>query len=590
MNSSLPMPFAPPDACRTPDNWLGIASDVVDRFRHGMVICDERFVILHVNQAFTSITGFGAAEVIGMTPKVLRSGKHPDAFYRAMLDRLARDGEWQGEIWNRHQSGELYLEWLHIIRLPDGTPNGARYAGLLRDITDRHAELERIRVSALRDPLTGLGNRTLIEDRGALEITRARRNGTQVAIVFVDLDRFKPINDTFGHAIGDQVLTEIGRRFATCLRAGDMLGRFGGDEFVAILPDLQDHDAILRPAHLLLDAVKAAVPAGTTECRIGASIGISFFPRDGNNIGELLSRADVAMYRAKAAGGNTIRAYDPAMDQRTVHRLSMEHHLHSAIANGELHLAFQPSVRLADQRICRAEALLRWTTRSDGCSVPPAVFIPLAEDCGLIHDLGNWVLNEACTVAARLARLHPPGLTLSVNVSPLQLLAPDFCRQVRVALDRSGASPSLLQLELTESVFVHEADHAAQVMRQLSDLGVSFALDDFGSGYSNLGYLKYLPFQTIKVDRQFVCQTPADRHNAAILRATLLLAQGLGMEVVAEGIETPAQHQHLMELGCEFGQGFLFGAPMSEAQLVDLASTLSPTAPPHIAAESPFSS
>jgi len=566
-NSSAPQALeeAHPEAGEV--DWLALSSHVLDGFQYGVMVTDRNQRILHVNQAFTRITGYAAEEIVGQTPRVLHSGKHDSGFYHSMFKTLEKAGVWQGEIWNRHKDGRLFLEWLEIRTLGKGAPQGAHYVAVISDVTEHRLEVERIRHSALHDSLTGLANRGLLLDQGEKEIARAKRFGGSVGVVFIDLDRFKTVNDTLGHEVGDQLLRELGRRIQAKFRENDTLARFGGDEFVAVMPDFNGREAALALAQKVLQVVSEPITLKGLEYRIGASIGISVYPGDGQSVAELIARADNAMYRAKEAGGNLVRFYDREMDDSVGHLLAVENRLYEALRLGEFVLHFQPKVDFGTLAINGAEALLRWYHPERGL-VSPAEFIPVAERSSLIIDLGNWILREACRSLKHIQEAGYPDFSMAINVSPLQVVRHDFVSEVADALATSGIPPQSLQLEITEAVFIKDPERALEILNRLVALGVTLALDDFGTGYSSLGYLKSLPFDTIKVDREFIRNVHDDRYNGSLAAATIHMANGLDMKVVAEGVENWEQFAHLEKLGCHVAQGFMFGRPMVESELL----------------------
>lgn len=549
-----------------------LADHVVDNLHHGMVITDAGQTILHVNPAFTRITGYSREEAVGQTPRLLKSGKHDNAFYRAMFAQIGKTGFWAGEVWNRHKNGKLFLEWLVIRELATDAPFGARYVAVIQDVTERYLENERIRHSALHDPLTGLANRILLQDRAGQEIARARRHGTQLAVVFIDIDRFKPINDTLGHQTGDELLRQLAGRLRGRIRANDTIARYGGDEFVALLPDIDGRAAALSTATKLLRAFDAPFAIDGQELSVGASIGVSLFPAHGDSYDALVASADRAMYCAKKNGKGQIRFEDERADGQPRTRQRLENSLQRALTMGEFALCFQPKIEIGSRRIVGCEALVRWHSREEG-AISPVEFIPLAEQTGLILPLGRWVLHESCRM---LRRVHDAGFSdfsMAINVSPLQVVHQEFVAELRSVLEDYRAAPGHVQLELTEAVLQRDPAGTAKILRQLTDLGVSLALDDFGTGHSSLGSLRQFPFDTVKIDRQFVSGVHRDRYNESITRATVHLARGLDMTVVAEGIENRQEADFLDSIGCDLAQGFFYsGAVGADALLQMLAA------------------
>lgn len=550
-------------------------AEVVDHLKQGIIVTDLEHRILYVNRAYCEITGFTPGELLGETPRVLRSGKHEQEFYEALRNKLATQGAWEGEVWNRHKNGSLFLEWLSIRRLEPEAGRPACYLAEISDITERCLQEERIRHSALHDTLTGLANRTLLRDRAELALAQAGQENGQVGILFIDLDRFKVINDALGHDMGDAALREVTTRIRSLFQGQDTLARFGGDEFVALLPGCADPPGIMALAQRILEALRQPFRLKGQEYRLGASIGVATYPDDAQEFDPLLACADIAMYRAKAGGGNRVECYDVAMQFNMADQLALENRLHQALEAQEFKLCYQPKVTIANGRIHGAEALIRWHHPEKGL-ILPGDFIPAAEQSGLILRIGKWVLEEACRALARIHRAGFPDFTLAVNVSPIQVASNHFVAEVKAAVAAAGASLAHLQLEITESVFVREPEKTARILRELSEMGISLALDDFGKGYSTLGYLKNLPFDTIKVDREFIRDVHADLYNGAITQATLHIARGLRMNVVAEGVENAEQFHFLHALGCDSGQGFLFGHPVAEEELLRLLQETQP--------------
>lgn len=545
-----------------------LAGYILDGVNFGVTVTDARSRIIYVNDAFSRITGYLPHEAVGNTPAILRSGRHGRQFYQSLWASVKEQGVWSGEIWNRRKDGSLYLEWLEIRRLGDGGHDSdARYVGLMRDITQRQLEDKRIRHSALHDNLTGLANRTLLLDRCEQEMRRSSRKGRGFGLMFIDLDRFKPVNDGLGHEIGDQVLKVVAQRLSAVFRGNDTLARYGGDEFVALIPDLEDRAAVAVAAGKVLHALREPVVMAGHDLHIGASIGIAMYPDEGTDLDTLLARADAAMYRAKEAGGNLFRFYAAEMDHLVGNALHLETRLHSALAKNELEVHFQPQVHLVNGRMVGVEALVRWRDPQRGL-IPPGDFIPLAERSALIAEIGSWVLGESCRALARMRAAGNPDLVVAVNVSPRQFARQDMVAEIDAALAAAGLPHSALQIELTESIFVKDSAKVAAILRQLADKGVSLALDDFGSGYASLSYLRDLPFDILKIDREFISNVHSSRYNGAIARAAIHLAEGMDMDVVAEGIEDSKQHRFLVDLGCRYGQGYHFGRPMPEPELI----------------------
>jgi len=543
--------------------------------QEGMMVAGKDNVILRVNKAFNEITGYSADDVMGQTPSLLKSGRHNAAFYQDMWTSLAKTGIWQGEIWNRRKNGEIYPSWLVITAVTNAEGSVTHYVAAFSDITQRKETENQIRNLAFYDPLTQLPNRRLLLDRLAHTQAGSARNRHHGALMFLDLDHFKTLNDTRGHDVGDLLLVEVARRIQSCVRDGDTVARLGGDEFVIMLDDLNE-EATLAAAEAEMVAEKIrdalnqpyALRSGngedgddTSDYLCTSSIGISLFLGHTEKYDELLKRADVAMYEAKGAGRNTIRFFDPAMQAALETRAALESELRLAVAQQELELYYQ--VQVDDtRRIFAAEVLLRWIHPRRGM-VAPAEIIPLAEETGLIVPIGQWVLEAACNqLKAWAGNPERSRLQLAVNISPRQFRQADFVEQVREVLTRTGIDPTCLKLELTESLVLDNVADTIEKMHAIKTMGVSFSMDDFGTGYSSLSYLKQLPLDQLKIDQSFVRDIGDDANDTAIVQTIITMGRSLGLNVIAEGVETEKQHEFLHLNGCHAFQGYLFSRPV----------------------------
>jgi diguanylate cyclase (GGDEF)-like protein/PAS domain S-box-containing protein len=551
-----------------------LMASVYDSLHAAVMITDASGNIIATNPAFTQITGYTHDEVAGRNPHILSSGRHDGEFYRAMWDSIAEEGHWQGEIWNRRKNGEVYPEWLSITRTRDEAQGATHYVAIFSDITEQKAVQEKIEYMAHYDHLTGLPNRLLLKDRFERALAYAQRQNEQVAFLFMDLDNFKYINDVFGHATGDRVLCMVTRRLQDWLRVTDVLSRHGGDEFVALLTGIKDTGAVALAAEKIVHLLREPFDVDGKPFHVAASVGISMYPQDGQDFDSLLRQADMAMYHAKSAGRNAFYFYTESMNALMRERIELEGRLRDAVAAGQFELHYQPQVELSSGRIAGAEALLRWP----GSGLSPARFIPTAEECGLIVPLGNWVLREACRQASSWSAAGQAEMCIAVNLSAVQLRRGNIVEAVRDALAESGLPPSRLELELTESMLVDDAEHVLAVVRQLKALGVRLSLDDFGTGYSNLAYLQRLQVDKVKIDQSFVRNVSAGGEAAAIVRAMVEMARALNLEVTAEGVETGTQADFLVGLRCHYGQGYYFSAPVPGADFaVLLAGTVENT-------------
>ncbi|WHS61005.1 bifunctional diguanylate cyclase/phosphodiesterase [Pseudomonas sp. G2-4] len=537
------------------------AATVFESTAEGVLITDTQQHISAVNRAFTEITGYSETEALGHTPRLLASGLHDSAFYAAMWHQLTAEGHWQGEISNRRKNGELYPSWLTISAVRNRDQQITHFVAVFADISSlKHAQA-RLDYQAHHDPLTGLPNRTLFESRLLTALNSQQENGGQGAVLFLDLDRFKHINDSLGHPVGDLLLKGIAVRLREQLRDIDTVARLGGDEFIILLPGLQQPSDAEHIAQKLLNCFTAPFQAGEHEFFISASIGTSLYPQDGCDVATLVKNADAAMYRSKAKGRNRVESYTRDLTAQASERVALEHELRRAIERNELSLSFQPKISLAGNRLVGAEALIRWTHPTFG-DVPPEHFIPLAEENGMILQIGDWVLERACRQLSEWNDTYHSLGPLSVNLAGAQLRQPNLLGRIEQLLRENGLKPGLLQLEITENFIMSQAEEALTVLHQLKKLGVQLAIDDFGTGYSSLSYLKRLPLDILKIDQSFVRGLPDDPHDVAIVRAIIALGRSMQFTIIAEGVETLAQQQFLAEEGCEQIQGYIVSLPL----------------------------
>lgn len=548
---------------------LQLAERVIEASLEGIIITDAEGRIEFVNPAFSHTTGYSPEEVLGRTPAVLSSGRHDGAFYANMWQTLRENGYWRGEIWNRRKSGQLYLELLTITAIRDGEGNIGNYAALFTDITHIRENEDQIRRLAYYDPLTRLPNRRLLEDRLELAIRHAHRQRRRLAVLFIDLDHFKQVNDSLGHAAGDELLLEVSRRLGDRLREDDTLARLGGDEFIVLLPDLEDADEVTRIARRLLDAIAEPFRLGPQTVRVGCSLGISLYPDDALSAEDLIQHADAAMYRAKQEGRNGFRLFRRDMNQQEHRWLQMETALREALETGEgLSLHYQPQVDPASRRVRSAEALARWQHPELG-PVSPADFIPLAERAGLMVPLGRRLMRLAAGQLRGWLDQGREPVPVSVNLSAQQFWQQDLLAEVRGLLTDYRLPAGLFGLELTESLLLDKQQQAALLLQALRDLGCPLAIDDFGTGYSSLSYLHALPVTSLKIDRSFVSQIGECRSSSAVLAAVTGLARELDLQVVAEGVETRAQLKALGRYHLTLVQGWLTGRPMPAAEFAE---------------------
>lgn len=545
-----------------------VAAAVFEATSEGIMVTDPRVRIIQVNPAFTNTTGYTAEEASGQTPRLLHSGCQGRDFYGEMWEQLRQADSWEGEIWNRRKSGEIYPEWLHIDAIRDEEGELQYYVGVFSDAS-RHAEVRaRLQHLAYHDVLTGLPNRQLLLEHLEHALGRAQR-GHGFALLYVDLDGFKDINDTLGHSVGDALLVAAARRLREGLREADVVARIGGDEFVILLPDIAEEEAAAGVADKIQELFRAPLEVEGREFHLRASIGISMAPRDGSSADALMVAADSAMYLAKDAGKGTYRFHSAEAHRRFSERVALVEELRAAIGRGELHIVWQPQVALEGGRIVGMEALARWH-RADGEAVPPPLFIELAEHSGLIQDLGDWLIEVACRDLQQLDRASPDGsLRAALNFSPLQI-GRGGARRLLDSLEDHGVDPARLELELTETQLALGRDGVMELLQTMGEAGVHIAVDDFGTGCSNIATIRQLPVQKLKIDRSFVQDLARGASDRTITSAMVNMARTLELSVVAEGIEEGEQHRLLREMQCHYGQGYLYSRPCLAEDLADV--------------------
>ncbi len=548
---------------------LQLSDKVFQNTQEGIVVTDPRGNIVSVNPAFTAVTGYLPEEVLGKNPSVLQSGRHDEAFYQAMWAELAVRGQWQGEIWNRRRNGQVYPEWLNISAIHDGDGRVVYYVAVFSDISLVKQNEERLHRLAHYDALTGLPNRLLFTDRLQHALVQAKRSNAFVGLLFLDLDRFKLVNDTLGHRAGDTLLQETAHRLAAVVRAEDTVSRFGGDEFTIILADLGSPAGAANVAEKVIEALTSPFRLVGRDVFVGASIGIAVYPMSGDEADTLIKHADIAMYRAKEAGRNTFQYYRPGHEGQPRDIFELEHGLRHAIERGEMRLVYLPEIEIETGRVVTVEALLRWNHPTRG-EIPPSEFIPVAEDSGLIGAIGDWVLRQACAQNKAWQDSGLPPVRVAVNLSVRQLRNARFAEKVAEILDDTGLDAQWLEVELTESMVMQYAKDTMGILWQLKSMGVRLSIDDFGTGYSSLNYLKRLPVDTLKIDRSFVVGLDNDINDQAISNAIIALATSLNLRVVAEGVETEKQLWFLREHNCCDAQGHFFSRAVEVEELASL--------------------
>lgn len=560
-------PVATPYLNRDATPVAQILARAIEQTDDAVMITRSDGIIEYVNPGFERITGYRAGDIIGRRPSILASGMHPPAFYSELWRTLGRGESFRSVFTNRRSSGELYYEEKTISPIRGADDAISHFVATGKDVTERIAAERRLEYLANYDALTGLPNRSLLHDRLAQAIQRAHRLGKGVAVQFVDLDRFKLINDTLGHNAGDRVLIEAASRLRQCLRATDTVARLGGDEFILIQEGVGNPDEVEQVARKVLDAFAPCFPVAPPQgLFVSVSVGLALYPGDGLTPDELLMRADLAMYRAKEGGRNSFRFFEAAMDASAMRTLTLEAAIRGALDNREFAVVYQPIIDTRTQRPIAVEALMRWHSPVHG-TVPPDHFIPLLEENGMIVPVSRWALRQALRQVRTLQCAGQPALRLAFNLSSRQFRDVELLQDVTAALDEAGFDPTLLELELTESALMDNPDASAAVLEALRARGIRVAVDDFGTGYSSLAYLMRFPVRTLKIDRSFVYQMERSKEAATIVRAIASLARSLGLELIGEGVENVGQLALLQEVGCHQVQGFLFSRPVTGAEL-----------------------
>ncbi|HKY02982.1 MAG TPA: EAL domain-containing protein [Burkholderiales bacterium] len=548
-----------------------LAAKAFESIAEGIMVTDANKRVISVNKAFSTITGYAPEEVLGLSPKLLQSGRHDAAFYAEMWKYIDENGFWHGEIWDRRKNGEIFPELLSISAVVDQAGKVSNYVGVFTDISSLKRYEEKLHYQAQHDALTGLPNRFQFQERFSEMLSRANRQDSQVAVMVIDLDRFKNVNDSFGHAAGDELLQQTAERLKSNIRQSDIVGRFGGDEFSVLLDNIGTAQNAAVIAQKLLNTFTAPFVVAGHEIYVSGSIGISCYPADATDAENLFKNADVAMYRAKAEGRNRYQFFSADMNARALENLLMSSGLRLALERKELFLHYQPRIDLSSGRISGAEALIRWQHPGSGL-VSPACFIPIAEEMGLIEPIDEWVLKEACRQMRQWLDAGVPLSNVAVNLSARQFSNPDLSRYVADILGEAGLDARHLEIEVTESMVMQHPENVVGILTRLKEMGVAVAIDDFGTGYSSLSYLKRFPIDFLKIDQSFIKGIPQDLDDVAIASAIIALAKSLNVELIAEGVETEAQLDFLRGQGCHNGQGYLFSKPIPPAELERLLS------------------
>jgi len=544
------------------EEQLRMAAMVFETSLQAIVVTGPDNIIKLVNPSFEKITGYKAEEVIGKTPAILKSGRHDGAFYKALWNTLYSMGRWQGEVWNRRKDGQVYPEWLSIALIKDEQGQVLEHVAVFSDISERKKAEDKIHWQANFDHLTQLPNRSLFIDRLSQFLATFKREKKSFALLFMDLDRFKVVNDTLGHAAGDQLLKMVAQRLQENLSESDTIARFGGDEFTVLLPRVKNMHSAAHVAERLIGILTRAFIIDSSEVFIGTSIGITIYPDDANDETTLIRNADMAMYHAKESGRNTYRYYTQSMNEKMLERMQLEKDLHRAIDENELFLEYQPVINPKNHQVVGAEALVRWMHPIQG-RLGPDQFIAIAEETGLISQLGEWVLIEALS---ELSRWHQQGhncLHMAVNVSSAQRVLGLTADKVEDYLQQANMEPKYLTLEITESLLIDHTKDSLEWLQLLKQTGIKLSIDDFGTGFSSLSYLRHFPVDTLKVDKSFVDDILTFRQNAKLVESIVSLAHNFDLNVVAEGVEEKNQMEFLEQLGCDYIQGYYYSKPLS---------------------------
>ncbi|MGQ0525605.1 MAG: putative bifunctional diguanylate cyclase/phosphodiesterase [Betaproteobacteria bacterium] len=570
---------------------LHVAANAIENAAEGVMICDSEERIVSINKAFTRITGYAADEVLGTTPDMLLGDDESRAKRAEISRNVVDDGHWRGELWSRRKNGERYLEQCSVTAVKDDAGRLVNFIVLFSDVTKQKEDEIRLQFLAHHDSLTGLLNRTLFQQRCEETLMLAERKNTKAAVIFIDLDHFKTVNDSLGHAYGDDLLKQASVRLAECVRKTDIVGRLGGDEFTVLLNEVGDSGDVALIAKKILDRLTASFTVAGREIFISASLGISWFPDDGQNAATLIQNADAAMYAAKEQGRNNYQFFSAEMNAQALEILMMASNLRLAIEREELVLEYQPRIELKSGKVMGVEALVRWNHPNLG-RIMPGQFIGIAEKTGLIEPLGNWVLNHACRQMIEWRKGGMAPKRVAVNLSARQFMQAELTERIEDVLQQTGLEAEALEIEVTESMVMHDPQRAAVILERLKEMGVAIAIDDFGTGYSSLSYLKRFPIDYIKIDQSFVRGIPRDAEDVGITNAIIAMGKTLGVQLIAEGVDNAEQLAFLKQEGCNEIQGYLISSPMPAEALRRFlrtfaesgASLLAGTKPPNIAA------
>ncbi len=549
------------------EDKLRLSAKFFETTSEGIIITNSRAVTVDVNEAFTTITGYSREEVIGQNPKILQSGRQDAKYYKKMWSTLLKTGKWQSEMWDRRKDGESYPILLTINEVKGENGEVTHYVAIFSDITSRKQTEERLQYLAHYDPLTNLPNRVLFQDRLLQAFAQADRGDETLALMFLDLDRFKNINDSLGHPAGDQLLIDVAKRLSECTRVTDTVARLGGDEFIIIVTSVKNTHNVTVAAQKIINALSEPFDIENRSVTVTASIGITLYPADGDNIDDLLKNADVAMYHAKSLGKNTYQYYSKKMNIESVEQLEMEISLRQALEREEFILHYQPQVNFKTKEITGLEALIRWQPPGSSSLVHPNKFIPLMEETGLIVSVGEWVIRKVCEQSQVWQKAGFSPLRIGINLSPQQLRQKSLLKVIRQILKETKADPNFIEFELTESTIMQDMDECIKVLNKLRAMKFNIAIDDFGTGYSSLSYLKDFPIDTIKIDQTFILNCISDPRNMAIVTAIITMGQSLNHKVVAEGVETEEHVRLLSVHPCDDFQGYFYSYPLPAEEI-----------------------
>jgi len=545
------------------ETQLRLTSNVFKHTSEAIVITDANSHIIDCNQAYTDVTGYTLAEIKGKNPNITSSGHHDKKFYLSMWKSINTSGSWTGEIWDRRKNGELYPQWLSVNSVKNENDEVSHYIGVFTDISHLKETEKKLENLAFIDVLTGLPNRHLFHDRLAHELSHAHRQKTKVTLFFIDLDQFKRVNDTLGHFIGDELLQEVAQRIKSCVRENDTVSRLGGDEFTIILTELFSPQSITDIANKIIDAVSQPINLHDNELFVGASIGVSIYPDDGENAQILIRNADAAMYHAKDNGRGNCQFFSEEINQRNQERHLIEKNLRQAIKNEEFELYYQPQIDISSEKIIGAEALIRWNDPQKGL-ISPLDFIPIAEENGMILEIGNWVFKQTCRYLRRCIDSEKTVDRIAINLSAVQFKDEGLVDMIESVLKQENIPSNRIELEITESAIMENADEAIKILERLSALDIKISIDDFGTGYSSLAYLKKFPVDKLKIDREFIKNLPDNNDDIVLTTTMIKLANSLGIDVLAEGAETKEQVEFLEKKGCQYVQGYYYSKPLPE--------------------------